>query len=78
MKIEITKKVNSHRVNPDYPTLRVWWDSNDTNFMVDDAGANWCPRDKEMLELVQNLMLVSPTFFDKLARVVTVLKRVRA
>jgi len=77
MKIEITKNVKSHRVNPDYPTLRVIWNEGDTNFMVDDLGPNWCPRDQEILDIVQNLMLLSPTFYKKLVGIVEILKGVK-
>ena len=77
MKIEITKNVKNHRVNPDYPTLRVRWGLGDTNFMVDDLGPNWCPRDREVLDLVQDLLLLSPSFYRELVRIVVILKGVK-
>jgi len=68
MKIEITKDVANHHTNPDYPTLRVRWNSEDTNFMIDGDGPNWCPRDEEVLDVVFNMVLLSPTFTSKLEK----------
>jgi len=74
MKIEITKNVANHHTNPEYPTLRVRW-NNDSNFMVDDDGPNWCPRDQEVLDLVFNMALLSPTFNEKLVKMVRVMQQ---
>lgn len=73
MKIEVTKNVVSHHTNPNYPTIRVRWDGNDSNFMIDDYGPNWCPRDNEAMDLVQRLVLFSPTFREKLKAFVRML-----
>lgn len=75
MKIEITKNVANHHTNREYPTLRVRWNNEDSNFMVDDEGPNWCPRDKEMLDIVFNMMLLSPTFNEKLSSMVKVMEQ---
>lgn len=73
MKIEVTKNVANHHTNPNYPTIRVRWDGSDSNFMIDDCGPNWCPRDNEAMDLVQRLVLFSPTFRERLKAFVRLL-----
>jgi len=77
MRIEVTKAVANHHTNAEYPTLRVRWLETDRNFMVDGEGPNWCPTDRELLDLVNEMVLVSPTFYAALLRSVRVLKSVR-
>lgn len=76
MKIELTPNVKNHHTNQDYPTLRVRWSELDRNFDVDGEGPNWCPKDAEVLQLVNELLLVSPTFYERLAKVVRIMDKV--
>lgn len=77
MRIEVTKNVANHHTNPDYPTVRVRWSPEDSNFMVDGKGPNWVPRDQEVFDLVCDLVMFSPTFYDGLRKIVHMLEDVR-
>jgi hypothetical protein len=77
MKIEVTKNVRSHHTNPDYPTLRIVWGPDDSNFHVNGDRADWCPKDKEVLDIVFELSLLSDSFFQELVRFVKAMDQVR-
>ncbi|MEM3697829.1 MAG: hypothetical protein QXQ94_10105 [Candidatus Bathyarchaeia archaeon] len=66
----MTKYVDSHRVNPNYPTLRIEFElPKDDNFRIRSMfEADWCPRDDEIIEVVEKMLDISPTFGPKLAK----------
>jgi len=70
MRLVVTRDVDSHRVNPNYPTLRVEFElPRDSNFRIRSMfKADWCPRDEEIIEVVDKMLEVSPTFGPKLAK----------
>ena len=64
MKVELTKGVDSHRINQNYETLRIVWNG-DKNFRCrSDGSHDWCPTDQELMEVVERLAEVSVTFRD--------------
>lgn len=69
MRIRVTKEVDYHRVNQDYPTLRIEFEiPRDRNFRIRSMfKADWCPREDEIVEIVDKMLDVSPTFAPKLA-----------
>jgi hypothetical protein len=70
MRLRVTRDVDSHRVNPNYPTLVVEWRVlEDSNFRIRSLSeADWCPRDEEIIEVVDRMLDLSPTFGVKLAK----------
>jgi len=70
MRLRVTKDVDRHRVNPNYPTLRIEFKlPRDGNFRIRSMfEADWCPRDDEIIEVVEKMLDVSPTFGPKLAK----------
>jgi hypothetical protein len=70
MRLRVTRHVDSHRVNPNYPTLKIEFKlPRDGNFRIRSMfEADWCPRDEEIVEVVDKMLDVSPTFGPKLAR----------
>jgi hypothetical protein len=69
MRLRVTKNVDSHRVNPNYPTLRIEFElPKDDNFRIRSMlEADWCPRDDEIIEIVEKMLDISPSFGPKLA-----------
>jgi len=70
MRLRVTKDVDSHRVNPNYPTLRIEFElPGDDNFRIRSLlQADWCPRDDEIIEVVEKMLDISPSFGPKLAK----------
>lgn len=70
MRLRVTKDVDSHRVNPNYPTLLIEFElPKDDNFRIRSMlQADWCPRDDEIIEVVEKMLDISPSFGPKLAR----------
>ena len=65
MKVEVTKDVDSHHTNPNYPTLRVSWNG-ERNFRCRNNGTHdWLPTDDELIEIMERLASVSVTFKDR-------------
>jgi hypothetical protein len=70
MRLSVTKDVDSHRVNPNYLTLRIEFEiPKDDNFRIRSMlEADWCPRDEEIIEVVEKMLDISPSFGPKLAK----------
>jgi len=60
VKIVITNKVMSHHTNNDYNCVLVQFEPGDSHFKP--IRQNWMPKDSEVLELLEAMMNLSPTF----------------
>jgi hypothetical protein len=69
MLLKVTKNVDSHRVNPNYPTLLIEFEIlRDRNFRIRSLfSADWCPKTDEVIEVVEKMLDVDPEFGRKLA-----------
>jgi hypothetical protein len=66
LRLKVTSDCASHRVNPDYKTLLVEFDGSENNLRPYGLEANWQPTDDEVLMIVEGLADLSPTFREKL------------
>lgn len=70
MRLRVSSQVDSHHTNPFYRCLIVEWLSTDLNFRLRLGAAehiaDWLPKDSEILELVVQMLRISPTFIEKL------------
>lgn len=62
----LTKDVN-HALNDDYLCLLVQFKESDKHFH--EKKINWMPKDSEVLDMVRLMILVSPTFKNKINEV---------
>ena len=69
VRMRITEKVDNHHTNINYKTLIVEFLNTDDHIRkryTGDVMFDWCPRDKEILQLIKNLYVISPTFRQEL------------
>lgn len=70
MRLRVSSRVDSHHTNPFYKCLIVEWLPEDLNFRLrpraEECLANWLPKDSEILELMVQMLRISPTFIKKL------------
>jgi hypothetical protein len=69
----VTKDVNRHKKNPSYNTIVGIWRLGATacdNFQPWHGKWTWCPRDEEVVQLVDLMLIHSPTFKAKIREVI--------
>lgn len=72
MRLRVSSQVDSHHTNPLYRCLIAEFLPEDLHFRIrakPGCVADWIPKDSEILELVLKMLELSPTFIDKLRRI---------